>query len=613
MWRDARLCSPALALACGAAFAQSQPPTQTHALQLAPVVVTATRSEVPLREVLADVTVIDRRDIERHQGVTVADLLGRVPGVQMARSGGPAGSTSVYVRGGETRFTAVLIDGVRVDTQTTGGVTWEAIPLSQIERIEVVRGPASAVYGSDAIGGVIQIFTRKGQPGTQFDVGVGGGDYGTFKSDASVSGQVGTVDYAFSGLSERSKGFDSRTDSNPDRDGYRSNGGSGRVGWNVVEGQRVEVSALRSHVDGQYDGMSLTEDDRSLHDLESVHASWSAQWSAAWKSTVSLGQGKDHYETRPSWYATDTRVRTTTWQNDVHLGAHTVLATLERREDKLVNSDVTSASNERTQDAVALGWGWRQDGVAFQVNGRHDRNDAFGSVNTGSIGAGVDVAEGWRVQSSISNGFRAPTVFQQFSEEYGNSALKPERSRSNIELALHHRAGAFESSATVYRNRITDLIVFGDPGPCRSHYGCYGNAGEATLKGLTLTSAYASGGLRVAGTIDFLSAKTWNDNQERRLAHRAPRVATVSVDKELGDTTVGAQWVVSDKRYDNPANTTVLGGYSIVNLDLQHRFNAAWRLLARVDNFFDKKYQTASTYVTNPMTVFVGVRWSPRI
>ena len=608
MWRDARLCTPALALACGAAFAQTDAPP------LQPVVVTATRSEVPLREVLADVTMIERGDIERASGGAVADLLRRVPGVQMARSGGPAGTTSVYLRGGDTRFTAVLIDGVRVDTQATGGVNWQAIPLSQIERIEVVRGPASAVYGSDAISGVIQIFTRKGQPGTQFDVGVGGGDHGTVKSDASVSGKVGRVDYALSGLSERSRGFDSTTNNNPDRDGYRSNGGSGRLGWNLTDAQRVEVSALRSHVDGQYDAYASTADDHALHDLESVHALWSARWMPSWKSTVSFGQAKDHYETRPSIYTTDTRVRTATWQNDVRLGSHTVHATLERREDKLINSDVASALNERTQDALALGWNWRQSGVAFQVNGRHDRNDVFGSVNTGSVGAGVDLAEGWRVQSTVSNGFRAPTVYQQFSAEYGNRNLKPERSRSNIELALHHRAGAFESSATVYRNRVTDLIVFQPtegPPPCRSEYGCYDNAGNAVLKGITLTSAYAADGLRIAGSIDFLSAK--NRDTGKDLPRRAPRLATFSIDKELGDTTVGVQWLVSDKRYDNPSNTTVLGGYSVVNLDLQHRLNAEWRFLMRADNFFDKKYQMANTYVTNPMTVFVGVRWSPRI
>lgn len=605
MWRDARLCSPVLVLACGAAFAQTEAP------RLEPVVVTATRSAVPLREVIADVTVIDRSEIERQQGGAVADLLRRVPGLQMARSGGPAGSTSVYIRGGDTRFTALLIDGVRVDTQTTGGVNWEAIPLSQIERIEVLRGPASAVYGSDAIGGVIQIFTRRGEPGTQFDVGLGGGDYGTVKSDASVSGQVGPVDYALSGLSEQSTGFSARTNGNPDRDGYRSNGGSGRVGLNVVPGQRLEVSALRSHVDGQYDAFPTSgADDHSLHDLESLSALWAAQWLPEWKSTLSFGQAKDHYATRPNLYTTDTRVRTSVWQNDVRLGKHTLNATIERREDHLVNSDVDSTDDTRTQDALALGWGWRQDSLSLQVNARHDRNDDFGSANTGSIGAGVDVAQGWRVLSTLSNGFRAPTLYQQFSR-YGKSTLRPERSRSNIELAVQHRAGAFESSATVYRNRISDLIVFGDPGPCADGFGCYDNAGNAVLKGVTLTSAYTGDGLRIAGSIDFLSAE--NRDTHKDLGRRAPRFASISIDKDLGDTTVGAQWQVSDKRYDNAANTTVLGGYSVVNLDLQHKLSSTWRVLARVDNLFDKKYQTANTYVTNPMTVFVGLRWSPRI
>jgi vitamin B12 transporter len=608
IWRDVRLCPSVLALACSAVGAQGTPAT------LNPVVVTATRSAVPLREVLADVTVIERDQIERHAGNALGDLLGSMPGFQMGRSGGPAGTTSLFVRGGDQRFTAVLIDGVRVDTQTTGGASWEAIPLGQIERIEILRGPASAVYGSDAMSGVVQIFTRKGEPGTRFDLGMGGGSFGTFKSDAGVSGQWGPFDYALSGLAERSKGFNAKTNGNPDLDGYESRGGTGRLGWNVVEGHRIEVSALRSHVESQYDG-NLNVDDRSTRDLDTVRAQWSAQWSKVWTSTVSAGQSKDRYETQPLFpYLTETQVRTATWQNDIRLGNHTVNATLERREDELQNNGLDGASTrDRDQDAVALGYGWRSGIWAVQANARHDRNDDFGSVNTGTLAVGVDVAQGWRVQSSVGNGFRAPTLYQQYAAEFGNAALKPERSLSNIDLALRHQAGRFDSSLTVYRNRITDLIVFAaaDPALCSYSFGCYDNVdGTSVLKGATLTSAWNGDDVRVSGSVDFLSAR---NPAGRDLARRSRRHGSLKVEKDLGDTTVGGELLSYSKRYDRDTSPVVLGGYTIVNVDLTHKLNAEWRLVARVDNFFDKAYQTAATYNTGPMTVFVGARWSPKL
>ena len=607
--RALRLSSPALVLACGAVSAQSLPSTD-----LSPVVVTATRSAVPLRDVLADVTVIDRAQLDSQAGRAVADVLATVPGIQTARSGGPAGITSVYLRGAETRFTAVLVDGVRVDTQSTGGATWEAIPLSQVDRIEVVRGPASAVYGSDAIGGVVQIFTRKGEPGTRFDVGLGAGSFGTVKGDVGVSGRVGPVDYAVSLLDEHSAGFDARTNSNPDRDGYDMTGGSGRLGWQVNADHRLEASALRSHLDSQYDA-SRTADNHAVHELETVRASWIARWNAVWTSTVNVGQSEDFYETTPSPYQSRTKVRTAAWQNDLRLGDHSANVTLERREDHLDNSSVPADQDERSQDALALGYGWRSGSFALQANARQDRNDAFGDATTGTLAAGVDLAQGWRVQSSVGNGFRAPTLYQQYSES-GVASLQPERSRLNVDLALVRRSGAFEASATAYHNRIANLIVYGAAGPCASEFGCYGNVGNAVLQGVTLAGSYVHDGLRVSGSFDYLSPQ--NRDTGLDLARRARRSGVLAVSQEVGDATVGAQLQAASRRRDadpsafNP-NPASLGGYVIVNADFSQKVAPEWRLNLRVDNLFDKDYKTAATYNTNPMGVFVSLRWTPKV
>jgi vitamin B12 transporter len=603
--RGPRLCTPVLALACGVAAAQSGPKPQ----QLDPVVVTATRTPIPLRDVLSDVTVLTRDDLDRKAG-GLADVLRGVPGFEMSRNGGPAGTTSMFVRGGESRFTAVLVDGVRVDSQATGGASWEAIPLSQIDRIEIIRGPASSVYGSDAISGVVQIFTRKAEPGLHLDIGAGIGNVA--KGDASVSGTLGRFDLTATTATERGEGFNSQVGNNPDIDGYQSHSTSGRLGWNFIDGQRLEVSALTSHITGQYDAFASTVNDYSERQLDAVSALWSAQWTKAWNSQLSFGQSDDHYETRPSPYSTDTRIRTATLLNELRLGAHNLSLVLERREDALDNASLLgSPHREQDQDAVALGYGWRAGSFAVQLNGRHDDNSDYGSTDTGSLALGLDVAEGWRVTSSIGNGFRAPTLYQRFTE-YGptTTELKPERSRSNIELGLRHQAGRFESSVTAYRNRITDLIVFGATGPCPSAFGCYENVGNAELKGVTFASTYRASDLRVSGSYDLQEPK--NKDTGKLLPRRSRQHASLSVDKDFDDkTSAGVQWLVSGKRYDNAANTLELGGYSVVNVNLQHRMTQDWQLVTTVENIFDKNYQTARTYNSTPLTVFMGARWTP--
>lgn len=606
--RHARPLMPGLLTMAWAAAAWAAPSDT----RLEPVVVTPTRTPVPLREVLSDVTVIEREELQRRGAVGVADVLRGVPGIEMNRSGGMAGTTSVFIRGGDTRFTAVMVDGVRVDSQSTGGATWEAIPLSQIERIEIVRGPASAVYGSDAISGVVHIFTRRGAPGLHGDAGVVAGAFNTVTGDAGVSGATGPFDFAVSGQTARSDGFNARPAGNPDRDGHVSNGGSGRFGLSLGEAHRLEASFLRSHVDAQCDVFGDV-DDHCVHDLDTARVAWSARFLPQWTSLVSFGQSDDHYETGPSAYVTDTRVRTTTWQNNVQVGAHGFNVTLEHREDQLENTGLLGAPlQDRTLASLALGYGWRDAGRAVQVNVRHDEESDFGSATTGTVAAGADIAAGWRVHASVGNAFRAPTLYQRFSDSgpsAGQPALKAERSSSNIELALKHRAGAFDSSITAYRNRVADLIVYGAPGTCVSTWGCYGNVGRATLQGLTLATVFAHEGLRVAGSVDLQSPK--NADTGRVLARRARRHATLDVQQELGDTTVGMQWIAASKRYDRETTDTVLPGYAVVNLDLSHRLSNEWRLQARIDNFFDRKYQTAGGFNTEPQAAYVGVRWTP--
>ncbi|NDE41512.1 MAG: TonB-dependent receptor, partial [Betaproteobacteria bacterium] len=285
----ARLAVPVAALVCVlSTFAQTATPAPVATLP--EVVVTATRVSQPLTDLVADVTIVDRTQIERSGATGLGDVLARLPGVEMARNGGLGGITSVYLRGAETRFTALFIDGVRVDSQGTGGASWDVIPLSQVDRIEVLRGPAGAVYGSDAMGGVIQVFTRKGEGPPSPYVGLGLGTFGTTKAEAGVSGAQGTWDYALSLVRQEGKGFNSMQSRNPDDDGYTSESLAARLGLVLNAAHRLELSVLSSQLNAQYDRQfgAINVDDRTVKKLQTSALNWRAQWSADYSSTLSL-------------------------------------------------------------------------------------------------------------------------------------------------------------------------------------------------------------------------------------------------------------------------------------------------------------------------------------
>ncbi len=585
------------------------------------MVVTATRTEQPLSDLVADVSIVDRETIEASGATGVADVLARLPGIEISRNGGVGNATSLFVRGAETRFTAVYIDGVRVDSQSTGGAQWEQIPLAQIERIEVLRGPAAAVYGSDAIGGVIQLFTRKGEGAAAPYVGVGLGSQGTRKLEAGISGAIGAdkaLDYSLGLAHARSDGFDAKTSGahNPDRDGYRSTSGHARLGYQVNARHKLDATLLASRMNSAYDGFTHKPaspvDDRNHSRLRTAGLNWAAQWTQAYSTRVSVTDAATRYETTPSPYRTETDLRGYLWQNDYRLGAHRFSAALERREDHLNNPALdawsTTLNRSRSQDALALGYGYNAGGHTVQINVRHDDDSEFGGKGTGSLAYGYALTPQWRATASVGTAFRAPTLYQRFSE-YGVASLRPETSH-NAELGLRYAQGRSSFSATVYRNRLSNLILFSGAGTCASSFGCYANVARAQYEGLTLAASHHWAGVQWHGSIDLQNPRDLANGKQ--LARRAKRHATLGADTQVAGWTLGAELQASGRRFDNAANTNVLGGYALVNLYASTRLARDYTLLARVDNLGDKAYELARTYATPGRTFYVGLKWAPQ-
>ena len=590
---------------------------------LEPLVVTATRMPVPLSQVLADVTLISKEAIERQASGTMVDLLSHVAGFQVSRNGGPGTDANVFLRGGETRYIAVLIDGVRVDTQNgSGGASWQMLNLSQIDRVEIVRGPVSALYGSDAISGVVQIFTKKGKGPASFDLGLSAGELGFLKADAGLSGAAGMFDYAVSASRERSDGFSARTNPKPgtratDRDGYTTEGASARLGFSPVNAHRLEATATQQHLNSRYDAStSSAKDDHGVRDLRDLKLQWNAQWLDNWSSQVAAGRSVDRYATPLTGYLTQTQVDTASWINEVKWGAHSVSTVLERREDTLKNTEVRGAlPQHRSDDGIGVGYAWRAHGGAIQLNARNDWDSEFGDHTTGSVAVGQDFAQHWNVHASWGTGYRAPTLFQRFGRN-GNPALTPESSR-NTEVGVRYQNAGSEWGMTAYHHQITNLIspptglnTTTSCSPLAPTY-CYTSTAQAQLNGVSLQGRVVLGPVRVSGSVDFDSSK--DALSDLRLRRRARQHASLRADTDVSNWTLGAQWLAVGKRFNDDKNTVVLGGYTVVNLDAVCRINAQWRFLARIDNVGDKRYETVQTYGTAPRTAIIGVRWTPAL
>jgi vitamin B12 transporter len=503
-------------------------------------------------------------------------------------------------------------------------VAWESIPLAQIDRIEVLRGPAAAVYGSDAINGVIQLFTRQGEGQAAPYVGVGVGSHGLRKVEAGVSGATGAggaFDYSLGLAHQTSDGFNTQplrlrkpADGvrNPDRDGYTSTSANARLGFQVNRAHRLDATLLASDTESQYDAFTYKPaspvDDLSRNKLRTLGLNWSAQWTEAYSTRLSVTDSQSRYETTPSVYLTTTNLRGVLLQNELRVGPHLLTAALERREDELENTSV-GPTRTRSQNAVALGYGFTKEQHAVQLNVRHDDDSGFGGKGTGSAAYGYAITPKLRMTASAGTAFRAPTLYQRFSE-YGVSSLQPETSR-NVEAGLRYTDGASSLGLVAYRNRLRNLITYvNGPGACASPYGCYGSVARAGYEGITVSGNYALGGVNLRASADFQNPRDLDTGKQ--LARRARRHAMLGADTELAGWRLGAEVQASGKRFDTVANTTELGGYALVNLSASTRMARDWTLLARIDNVADKDYQTARTYATEGRTFYLGLKWAPQ-
>ena len=582
-----------------------------NATQQEPIIVTATRTAQTADETLASVTVITRDQIDHSQAQSVQDLLVGVPGLEISNSGGPGKATSVFLRGTNSDHVLVLIDGVKVGSATLGTTAFENIPVAQIDRIEIVRGPRSSLYGSEAIGGVIQIFTRHGGGPLTPYFSLGGGTYKTYQGAAGVSGgdDHGWFSANLSGIN--TSGFNACNGPGgcftvePDKDGYRNVSGALRAGYRFDNGADVDAHWLRAKGFNKYDG-SFSNEAQPVQDVLGGRVGFSP--TAPWRVSLAAGRSRDNSDDFLNGAFVDrfnTRRDSVSLQNDINFAsAHLVTLGLDYQNDH-IDSTTTYTVTSRDDKGIFVQYQGTFGMQDLQASLRRDANAQFGGYTTGGLAWGHTFSNQLRLTSSYGTAFKAPTFNELYYPGFGNPALKPEDSQS-AELGLSGKYGLGHWSVNVYQTDINRLIGFdANFNPV--------NIDSARLRGLEAVVATRFLGCELNTNLTLLDPENRSDgaNHSNILPRRAKQQLRIDLDRSLGRYRFGTTLFAAGKRYDDLANTQPLAGYATVDLRAEYAFTPDWSLQTRVGNLFDRNYETAAFFNQAGRALYVTLRYQP--
>lgn len=601
--------------------------TVEDALKLSDSVITTNRVAEARSNSTAAITLFTREDIDRLQPVNVADLLNRVPGVQVAQSGGRGSVSGVFIRGTKTAQALVLVDGMRVGSVTAGGANGalEHLNIEQIERIEVLRGSRSAMYGSDAIGGVIQIFTRRSAgEGLHGRVRVAAGSKGVWERSAGISGGNQATRFNLSASLDEMNRFDRTTQGDKlsqDNDTYRNKAVSFSLSHAFSEQLRAGVTALQQRGKNEYDDTFFSgQQPYAKFTANALSTFVEAQLHEQWNSRLELGYSEDKQDINDKFdspfgsYDINSYRHSATWLNNIQLNAqHALTVGAEHLKDKVrTDAGTRYAQDSRWNNAVFAQHRFTGDYFGTELGWRHDKNQQFGNESTWNAAVSVPVGQSNGVVLSYAEGFRAPALMDLYYPYSGNPELRAEKSKS---YELQWRSQFTETlalEASVYRTNIRNAIAL-DP------FWMPQNIAKARVNGFEAALQHELFGAQGALSLSLV------DSRDRQSGHQTPRIAkrtlSYDLDKSLGEFALGATWRAVSSSYNDAANTQAIGGYG--TLDLRGRWQATQdvQLDVRLTNIFDKGYTRARYgysganpgYREDRATFLVGVTWSPAL
>ncbi len=605
--RTLRLATVPMVLAAAfPSLAQSDVPSAEK--RLSETVVTATRTATRVDEVVSDVVVVDRAAIEASTARTLSELLARNAGLQTTANGGLGKNSSLFIRGTESRHTILLIDGVRFGSATAGQPNYDNIPVDMIERVEVLKGPASALYGSEGVGGVVQVFTRRGAAGFSpyASATVGSNNHLTLATGAS--GGEGGLRYSFGVQKLRENGFSSTNprvqfgNYNPDRDGFDQESLSGSISYQLTPDWSVSGNLLYADGEVQLDD-GPNRDARTALKTQvaslGLKGKITSDWQTELRASTSADKSASIVAASPNRF--NTRQNELSWQNNVSTPIGVAVLGLEQREQK-IESTTPYPVSERTITSGFVGLNGSQAGHSWQANVRRDRNSQFGNANTYFAGYAYQLTPAWRAQVSHGTSFVAPSFNQLYFPNFGNPLLQPERGR-NTDVGVTYTQGDHQLKLVRFDNQIRGFI---------SNTTTASQVPRARIDGYTLSYDGRFGNLQLRGALDILDPR--NELNGRKLARRADEQVTLGADYTLGAWQFGTSLLYVGERFDDANNTPAraLPSYATLDLNAGYTFSKEWKLQASLNNLTDRTYETAYGYNQSGRTVYLTLRYTPK-
>ena len=605
-------------------------------LKTSDVFVTATRTSIPKKNVIADITLISEEEIKLAGSSSLPELLQRQPGIEISNNGGQGKVSTLFLRGASSTHSVILLDGIRIDSATAGLTAIENIPLSQIEKIEIVRGPASSLYGQDAIGGVIQIFTKKGLNGFKPYISFGYGKYNTSIAQGGIRGGDDTTSYAINLSSQNSRGFSAfEPNTNPaataniynlDKDGYRNKSISASLSHKINEKLDINfqyfLSQGKNKYDNRYANWDPSIDWKNTQDQESLSGTVNSQLTNYWKSSFRVGLGIDDYVEKQRYISGATREldnvyktiqNQITRQNDLILPLGSLVLLYDKLDQKINVTDTSYSKKDRQNDAYMIGYNLNQANHNFQANVRKDFNSVYRDATTGNIGYLYAMNSNWSIASSFGTAFRSPTFNYLYAGSYANPDLQPEKSK-NVEAQLKYQSDAEFFSFVTFKNKITDFIISDSTTNFRPY-----NINTAEIYGATVSSSHFMNHFQVKSS--FTVQSPMNESADKYLPRRSNFFGTVGLNYFIQNWNLGFEATGSGNRYNDAANLFNIPGYIKTNLFVDYQINKNLTMNARVDNVLGKNYTYA--YEGNPTTdgfryqtpsqsFFISLRYEPQ-
>ena len=588
----------------------------SETLKTSDLFVTATRSNQESDNLLSDISIINYDEINKSGSTSIVDLLQRQPGIEISNSGGLGKQSSIYMRGANANQLIVLVDGVRMNSITTGLTSFENLPLSQIEKIEILRGPTASLYGSDGIGGVIQIFTKKNKSGFNPYANFGYSRYATKTNTIGFTAGGEKLRYGFHLNSIDSNGFSSLQTNEAiikDDDGFNSLNINGNIEYDFDKDNSVKLSLLSNQGHNEYDNRYRSFYGNTVPNVknkmlnQNINLLFKNKFLHNWDSQLLLSSSFDKYTDQQIINANydglersnlyyQTIQNEFNWTNNIQSSIGSFTFAIDRLEQKLSSNN---AYDENRRNNTGYVFNYIKDFGPHIIHGsyRVDLNTHSGTNNTKSIGYGFKFNHNWKASLQYGEAFKNPTfndLYAAYDQYYTpNPNLQSETSK-NIEANINFVDESNNLKVTVFENRINDLITLYTCG----WNTCIENSSSAKITGLTITGNKYIGHTQLYSSLTTQSADTENDGIHSKLARRASFFGTFGITHYFDDWTVGTELTGSGSKYNDRENNAPIPGYIISNFFINKLLGNNWQMNFRVNNLLDKEYYFA--YEGNP-------------